>query len=447
MLVVGFCVLLILVRISVAQDVDSNSVHLNSDPNNSKSRIHYDKFISFFNLQFDSVADFSFAKFDSVANFINTDFRSRTDFGYTKFKSLVNFNDANFKDDASFKSAEFEGDAKFYSTRFEGAADFSTSKFFKTVRFYDAQFDSTADFMVAHFENWVDFGLARFNHITNFTLTTFNKGANFDGADIDSLIFLGTSINGEFTLGSIRGQSFDFTRAIFLSNARLVLKDQVRLNIQAERLKYIVLGDHLTYSRKSHIIQYLKSKSFSNDKSSQLELDYIFAKSTMYQNQSDNYFDIYEKNKWYEFWDWPKWFITTFYYWTMGLGYRPFRLIFWVLAVVMIYAGIFMKKTPERINAYIFANFDSKQNFSLSDKQDRKVSLSFVESLLNCVYFSTMLFFTIRLKGNILIFFNAEEKKLIITEWFLGVLMYVAFLTLSKAGSIIHNLKDLFIGQ
>ena len=57
-----------------------------------------------------------------------------------------------------------------------------------------------------------------------------------------------------------------------------------------------------------------------------------------------------------------------------------------------------------------------------------------------------MTLFTFRLKRDILTFFNSREKKVIISEWLLGFLIYIAFLTLAKAGSILQRLKDMFLG-
>lgn len=123
-----------------------------------------------------------------------------------------------------------------------------------------------------------------------------------------------------------------------------------------------------------------------------------------------------------------------------ALHYRPFRLIWWVLATIMIYTAIFVKKIPGRVNAYI-ANLD----LNSTGEEKKEVQLSLWETLLNCAYFSVMLFFTFRLKRDILTFFDAKEKRLIVGEWVVGFLVYVAFLTLSKSGSILHNLKELFV--
>ncbi len=57
-----------------------------------------------------------------------------------------------------------------------------------------------------------------------------------------------------------------------------------------------------------------------------------------------------------------------------------------------------------------------------------------------------MVFFTFRLKQKIFTFFNARERKIIVTQWVLGFAVYLAFLTLAKSGSILQQLKTLFVG-
>ena len=44
-------------------------------------------------------------------------------------------------------------------------------------------------------------------------------------------------------------------------------------------------------------------------------------------------------------------------------------------------------------------------------QEKKEVYLSLWETLLNCTYFSVMVFFTFRLKRDILTFFDAKEKK------------------------------------
>lgn len=116
------------------------------------------------------------------------------------------------------------------------------------------------------------------------------------------------------------------------------------------------------------------------------------------------------------------------------------RTIFLPSAKLVLHELVELNIQPEKLK-YI-----SNPDLTSAGEEKKEVYLSLWESLLNCAYFSVMLFFTFRLKRDILTFFDAKEKKLIVAEWVIGFLVYVAFLTLSKSGSILHNLKELFVG-
>lgn len=361
---------------------------------------------------------------------------------------LTNFGGAHFDSTVGLFQVHFDSIADFRDVRFTSMTFWANPYFDNIADFRDAQFDSAAVFGAPHFGSLADFRDAHFKSEAILGAAEFKGNANFVNARFVRLVLTGATIEGEFRIGldtvmtyllwaKVEKQRCDFSGTNFLTSARLVLHEPVDLIIQPEKFKYLSLEDTLDYFKKKNIIENLKSKSFANDKSAQFELEYIFAKSTMYQEQTGEYVE----NKWYETWKWPKWLVNTIYYWTMGLGYRPFRLIWWMLAITSIYTAILMKKIPGRINAYI-SNPDSNS----TGEEKKELHLSLWETLLNCAYFSVMVFFTFRLKRDILTFFDAKEKRLIVAEWVIGFLVYVAFLTLSKSGSILHNLKELFVG-
>ena len=118
-------------------------------------------------------------------------------------------------------------------------------------------------------------------------------------------------------MGSQENQFYDLTRAIFSPNSKLVIYDLAELILQVEKIQHITLCDTISFNLKRLIIDYLKDKSYKNNKKAQFELEYIFSKSTMFQEPGDEYI----KNKWHQIWKWPKWFINTLYYITMGLGW------------------------------------------------------------------------------------------------------------------------------
>ncbi len=348
-----------------------------------------------------------------------------------------------YKDDGSelfLGSTEFKEHAAFNDVYFGGRANFDQTIFYRTASFDNARFRGQASFRNVSFKE-ASFLAAYFESLADFRDIKVDGYMDFNDAHIDSINFENATISAILVLGSPNAPKFNFSRTIFLKGSAVVLTDLVDLTIHPEKFRIVYLDPGKSYFQKKNIIEYLKSNSFKSDKSAQFELDYIFARSTIYQMESDTF----EDNKWYEIWKWPKWVANTIYYSTMGFGYRPFRLIWWALGMILIYAGFFVKKFPGRINAYIATNYNSDQD-SKSNKVEKEKHLTFGETLINCVYFSIMVFFTFRLKGNILTFFDIHEKRWIISEWLLGFGVYVAFLLGSKSGSILYSLKELFVG-
>ena len=114
---------------------------------------------------------------------------------------------------------------------------------------------------------------------------------------------------------------------------------------------------------------------------------------------------------------------------------RPFRLIYWAALVIVGFAFYYRYKMPRRI-------FD----FIRTQEQVEERQESYENPWIHSLYFSAMVFFTFRLNRAILTFFNKKERRIVVTQWTVGFLVYVAFLTLSKSGSILQQLKTLFIG-
>jgi len=447
--------------------------------------------------QFDSQAYFWGARFDSQPVFWGARFDSLADFRYARFNSIANFGDARFASLADFWRARFDNLADFWGARFDNLANFKDTRFNSLTDFRGTRFDSLADFGFARFDSWTDFRFARFedkinfnsaiiNHRMNFRETIFNSVSevDFSLAEIKDTLFVGirnlsklmrrgfkdlrTAIQLQ-KLGFVdirtlsQLQKYDFMRANLLEEhkeiikpdtvihygwedttyypqkefnhpgAKIILYGPVALKIQLEKFKFIKLDEGLDYYSKKDIISTLKDTCFSEEKQSKerFELDYIFEKSTMYQKESTNYdtYSVFHPVRWCQF----------IYNATMGLGYRPFRLIYWILFIIVYYAIKYLRRMPYEVDSYI-------KDSSNVDKSKISDTVSIFDTLLKCFYFSAMVFFTFRLKSDILAFFNPKDKRIIVTEWLLGFGVYVAFLTLSKAGSILHTLKSLFVG-
>ncbi|HEX9971316.1 MAG TPA: hypothetical protein VGD14_04520, partial [bacterium] len=278
-----------------------------------------------------------------------------------------------------------------------------------------------SDFRYAEFQNQADFWGAEFVSAADFRFAQFDAPADFDRA----------VIHDKFYIGSRQGQEFDFTRTIFSPSAKIVMCEFVEINFQYEKIKHIALLDTLSYNLKRLVIDNLKGKSFKNDSKAHFELEYLFAKATMYQSTGDKYI----QNNWCQFWNLPGAMVSNFYCLTMGLGYRPFRLVWWVLGVIFLFAVWYFISMKEQVNRYL-----------ITDEKKQEQGSHFLDQFINCVFFSASLFFTFRLKREILKSFERKQRWIIIAEYMMGFLVYIALLTLAKSGSIIHNLKSLFMG-
>ena len=410
------------------------------------SRLTFDSTVILFSARFDNPVDFSWATFESTANFHqatfntiadfrNTTFNSTADFRYTTFDSIANFTRTTFNSRADFYRATFNSTVNFHGSRlytayfrwakFDGTTDFSLAGFNSNTYFDGAIFNSTVDFERARFDRRVDFRSSTFESSANFRWATFSGEAVFLDAEAkEYLNFEGAVIGDVILLGSHKEFKADLTLAIFRPEGSINLCGVANLKLPVHNLNRLSLLDTLSYTQKKNIIDQLKVKSFGNSKEAAFELDYLLAKSTKYQAISDSS----ESARWYDqIGDW-------IYDATMGFGYRPFRIIWWAIGIMLAGSLVFFATMRSRVNEYMAKTFKHDGKISSFDK---------FETYLNCAYFSVMLFFTFRLKGNLLTFFDEKEKKYILAEWLLGLAVYAAFLYHTSA--VVQNIRSLFV--
>lgn len=339
--------------------------------------------------------------------------------GFAQINEATQKNPTVYPYGGALDSSRFESSMEKVPLSFQ-QADFRFARF-NQANFRHAKFIGKVDFRYAEFQNRADFWSAEFDDVADFRFVQFSAPADFDRA----------VIRDKFYVGSRQGQEFDFTRTIFLPPAKLVLCEFVEINFQYEKIKNIALLDTLSYNLKRLIIDNLKQKSFKNDSKSHFELEYVFAKATMYQSPGDKYV----QRRWYQVRNWPRAMINNFYYLTMGLGYRPFRLVWWVIGIILFFSIWFFISMRDQVSHYLIADAREKEQDSHA-----------FDLFINCLFFSATLFFTFRLKKEILKSFERKQRWIIIFEYLIGFVVYIAFLTLAKSGSIIHNLKSLFMG-
>ncbi len=409
-------------------------------------------------------AEFGGLTFNNRVDFINCWFKCDANFDSSFFKSVVNSWSTKFDTLASFKKAQFDDAVWLINTCFHGPAIFIDTHFNSETIFSAAHFKSSANFVRVNFKGHADFGMVVFNGETDFsdvkfdslanfqaaifdTLAYFAKAhfkgpANFYAAEFDTIVFSGAIVEDKLTVGS-RRQKFDFGRTLFGSQAKLELRELVEISMQPEKIKHIFLSDTLSYFLKKDIIENLKQRNFKHDRKAQFELDYIFAKSTMYQEQSDKYV----KNKWYQIWKWPKWFVSFIYYYTMGFGYRPFYYFFWAFLITSAYAWVFVVNMPERINQYVTSGSKRNKNSVRKKVSTETSEVELIETIINAMYLSIILFFTPWWQmREILTFFDAREKQILVSERLVGFLGYIALFKFSESDAILLALKSFFVG-
>lgn len=426
--------------------------------------LKFDNPADFTSTSFDVLANFRASHFNSTANFMLTNFNKYADFWGSRFAGTIDFTNSHFIELANFRHANFQNLARFENVNFLDQSDFSYAIFNKEAAFNNAKFHEYVSFKNALFNKNTTFQNAFIGKKIDFSSASFHDKLDFRGAWFDSLasVDFSSSVITNYIFLGINGsnnyQTYDFQRAklypAFVAaksatnstdsslfhrsypGAKIILFGPVHMNIQFEKLKFVELCDTLSYFDKKDIISFLKTNSFASNKSALFELDYMFEESTKYQKTSVIFSE-------YSFLHPVRWW-KDIYNFSMGLGYRPFRIVFLMAVIIIAYSIFYLVMIPGRINAYISQNF-GRDNGSKSESV-QEIKLGLKETFINCLYFSAVTFFTFRLNGQYLVFFNRAEKNSVISNWLFGFLVYAAFLTLSKSGSILENLKDLFIG-
>ncbi len=372
-------------------------------------------------LQFNAETDWSYSIFDEVLNLCGSTFNVEANFSGAQFNKNVILGDVIICSTVTDTPFSISSKGIILGSTFKKAADFSTANFFKAVSFSDCDFLGTTTFRGAAFLSKVNFNGTTFHKGADFQDTYFAENASFEGARIFGDIYL-SSRNDSI--------SYDFTKVgILEENVHIILSGPTNLKLQIERFKHLALLDNLNYYVKKEIITFLKDNSFDGEGNTRerFELDYLFAKSTKYQEISTEY----RLFKLYEFW---KTLPNLFYDAMMGLGYRPFKIIYWMFGLLIIFTLILFFTIRERVNAYI----NRKEN-----KPELKSETHF-SSLVNCFYVTAGAFFGIRLNQDILTFFKPGERWRIILIWSAGLFMYFLFIYGAKTGAILGALKTLF---
>lgn len=428
---------------------------------------------SFFATQFDEGGDFNGSIFETFTIFTSARFKGTADFNSTSFARISNFNVAKFELRAIFANTIISGPLYFRRTLFYDQASFNGSLFEEKLVFQNAIFIGPSYFRDVRISDEIDFSGASFFGPIDFGVSDIGESqggiVRFYNATLRDTLSIGKTyssytIKDSIARDSLTYRTFDLRRAHLLESGRTTLRidtllydlydnsspsevgplifpgaiieihSPVLLQLEIEKFKFIQLEETLSYFQKKDIISTLIQESFNSPEQARerFELEFIFSKSTMYQERSE----YGTSAQGYRKLGLGRQALNSVYYVTMGLGYRPFWLLFWGLGIIAGFALVYLVKIPTEINRYL----DVKNSNSLR-KEWRIIS-----DAISCSYFSAMVFFTLRLKRNILAEFGSREKTYIVLQWCLGFAAYASFVFLSKSGSILHSIRSLFVG-
>lgn len=278
------------------------------------------------------------------------------------------------------------------------------------------------------------------------------------GTGAAKLDFGGSKILGRIWIGSNEGNvTFDFSKAHFPSEGRsslygspespqgptmpdprVVIMMPTKVLLQPEHLDHLGIDSRLSYFEKRDIFLRLRDSCITSGEPSRerFELEYWFARQTAFDRQSS----FTDPLEWYH----PRRWGMLLYNLTLGYGYRPFRLLIWAGGLIGFFAtafylgrrGVFRTDIANHVR-----RLDSLGRGSTSNRDRSKPELFY-----DCLWFSTVMLFAIRLKPRVLTDFDRWEKRWILTEYILGIGLYAYFLLGSKAGSIGMTLIHLFTG-
>lgn len=411
---------------------------------------------------FHKEVSFNYVNFNNSAHFIVMSFKDTVRFQSCNFskKYKVDFTSANFYKDLIVRRCEFNGNLYFnYAHWDSGDISFTESKVNNEFSFLKAKvharvlIEDVVFHKIAPFNNTIFYQKVRFNNVEfrdnlYFKLTRFYNTLDLRGITTPKVIDFNRTLLADTVLlgqeNSTEKISVDFSKTNFvhkgtqlqhtkndttiMSKARgvkIILYGPVNITMQPEKLSYIQIFDKLDYYSKKDIVTALQINDNIRDRTEwELKVDQLFAQSTKYQKRTTTYelYPIYH----------PRRIVTYLYDITMGLGYVPFRLFIWGIAIILVFTLIQYFLWHQDVYAYL----------SYIHKTDEPNM--FEPSFFLFLFFSTKLFLSLKFEKNVILMFRGKVRLFLVFEWVLGILFYWYLLNGSRSGSLIHSLKVLF---
>jgi len=361
-------------------------------------------------------ADFRGAIFKNNAVFTGTNFEKNTCFMDVVFKSGAYFSDLFFEGYAYFRRVTFEDIALFKDNlTFIGDAYFDNVTFKGNINFEEATFKSNAHFSGAKFESKAFQGNAYFGG------ADFEGNVNFDQA---------TFPQGKMLYLRVKNRGIIEFRRIFLENVILVLSLETGtlIDFNCTLLRNTEIERDQV---ENHILQEEK-KEFFEAKRIYLNFKNNFHSIGRYEDESWAFKkekDMERKN-YFHFRTLHKWLWSLFLNGIFGYGEKPERVIFSAIAIIIIFAFVFMNYgIIADSHSDAFPKYNILKEFFMGIRYgDLLIRLKDIslEQIKNCFYFSTVTFTTLGLGD-----FRPVEgwgRIFVGTEAFIGALMMALFI-------------------
>jgi hypothetical protein len=311
---------------------------------------------SFVGTRFQNYTTFRVSKFDGIAPFVAASFEKDVDFDYAQFGKFASFGKTRFLGNASFSNAQFQGDVIFLGalfhkdadlpfTQFARLASFFDSRFYGETNFFNSQFSGAANFVNATFSGNLTFVGVRFSSDVVFRSASFHKDAffglaNFDGfCDFSHTTFSGPAVfavtkfndiahfvkakfERQLVLESARIYTMQLSDANFGSQSNITLKDAdfTRLLVPWDVIKDRLIYDPMAYLA---LVKNYRNLEWRDD-------------------ANDCYYRYRRLSQAQEPWGLDK-LIDMVAWLSCGYGVRPSYTIFWSLAQIIIFAGIYWR--------------------------------------------------------------------------------------------------------
>lgn len=183
-------------------------------------RTHFSQAASFVDIVGNGMMSFSGAVFGETTDFTRARFLQPAYFDQAVFSSTSSFQDATFGLESSFKEAHWSAEVDFAGTRFgaeslfryarfSGSANFDRSRFRGEVFFDKARFEKPVSFREITFVRMASFTRARFLDDVDFAHCRFKKEADFSDVDFRAPVHLNAYFGRDLILRHATGPLAD----------------------------------------------------------------------------------------------------------------------------------------------------------------------------------------------------------------------------------------------